>query len=87
MDAAAEAEVLVVGAVGVEAVRIREAVGVEAVRIREAVGVAVAEHQREWCAFGNGGAGKVDVGQRTAAGQHLHRWFVAQQLLDHRRRA
>ena len=59
VDAAAEAEVLVVRAVGVEAVGVGEAVG---------VAVAGGEHERDGEPFGDGGAGDVDVVEGGAVG-------------------
>src|SRR5258708_39413920 len=75
MDAAAEAQMLVVLAVGVEAVGIWDAGRVAA---------AGGEHECDPGALGVGGAGAPDVveGVRGVA-RELHRWFEARGFLDH----
>ena len=73
VDAAAEAEVLVVLAIGVETLGVAEAGRVPA------PGSDQQDHVR---ALWDRGTGNVDVGEGPPVGHHLDRWFIAQQLLD-----
>ena len=77
VDAAAEAEVLALGPVGVEAVR---------VGVAPLVAIAGSGHEHDVRFLGDRRVAELDVRQGDAVGDHLHGGLKAQQLFDQRDR-